>query len=213
MFLGACLLFVTNTDSISGMVAQRFNKISYMTIIVIVGTSFYSSCFILSNGASSEDSGADVQHWYIICASLSPLVSTLILFFPLFIEKDAQELQIIPIGIPLNANNYSMRFFPRLDSKCHRVLHYLAIVGGLTLGYFTIIYNINTREYNRSYTFTLILCVASVIFSAAFFVSLFFQLTNANIQHQRYILYLEFLGLYSYMVLLIYISMESGNLI
>jgi len=215
MILGIVLLQITDEDSISGMVAQRFNKVSYFIIIVIVLISSYSSCFILSNGIATQNAeGYSFERvWTTILASLSPLISSGILIFPLLVEKHISEINFIPLQVQMVNNKYPLRFFKPFPSWMHKALHYVSIVCGLVLGYTTIIYNIDTTEYSREHTFKIVLTSGGLAFTLCFFIPIFFDIEDESIGKKRFLLWLEFLGLYAYMLLLIYISMLSGVLV
>jgi len=169
--------------------------------------------FILTNGIATRDQGGDVKSWVIVLGSLSPLISTGILVFPLLVKKTAQDLHFIPLNVVIENNKYPLRFFPDLNEGWHKALHYLAIGSGLVLGYITIIYHINTTDYSSAHTFQIILTTAGLVFTLAFLAPLFFDLEGEDVGKKRFLLYFEFLGLYAYLMLLIYISFLSGKLV
>lgn len=105
IFCGVLLLETTNASSISEMVAQRWNKTSYLTLLMIATVSAFSSCFVplsaLFRAAMFPTSHND-YYWQPILGSLSPLISFAVLLFPLVVTKTASELQMIPRGVGVN---------------------------------------------------------------------------------------------------------------
>ena len=144
--LGVLLIQNTNENSISGMVAQRHNRLSYVTILVIITASAFSSAFILMSAISSNNYYMlydnanillDSAHFTIanltyelalargqnatppppytplarevqqtvampydvqvLLAGISPLLSALILLFPLAVVKRGDDLTAIPL--------------------------------------------------------------------------------------------------------------------
>jgi len=100
MLLGVVLLQVTNEDSISGMVAQRYNKISYLTILLICGISFFTSCFVIAGAIVREKLCKETSHSISIAGALSPLFACCILVAPIVVVKDVYELSMIPLNVP-----------------------------------------------------------------------------------------------------------------
>jgi len=105
---GILLLETTNASSISEMVAQRWNKTSYLTLLMIATVSAFSSCFVILSAlfrmamlrlVPSEERLRDAYYWQPILGSLSPLISFTVLLFPLVVTKTASELQMIPRGV------------------------------------------------------------------------------------------------------------------
>jgi len=98
--LCACL------DFISGV---RFN---YLTILLIAGITFWSSCFIAAGGiAHYLVTRNDNEWWLVILASLSPLISFCILIFPIPVEKATGELGFILLP------SYNFRKMPEHEYK------------------------------------------------------------------------------------------------
>jgi len=208
------LLELTNEDSISGMVAQRYNKLSYFTILIIVATAAFTSSFILSNGIAQKQRYPETKEWTIVLASLSPLLSTLILIFPLLISKDIMDLGFAPIGVQIDADNkYPMRFFSSLNKGWHKALHYIAIFSGVITGYITIIYNLNTIQYSRTFTFELIITICGIFCLFSFLLPGFCKIENFTQAQKRLVLFFEFAGLFAYMISLIFISFQTDILV
>jgi len=91
------LLFVTNEDSISGMIAQRFHESSYLAIISIVALSFSVSITVTLSATVRELTCRVDVDWMIYCAIVSPIASCLILIFPIVVYKSSEQLKYIPL--------------------------------------------------------------------------------------------------------------------
>jgi hypothetical protein len=236
IFLGVALIAVTNTDSISGMVAQRYNVISYLTIVVIVAISFFSSCFVVAGGIARELQNYDVDRTMVLLGAISPLLTCMILVAPIVVSKTAEELKMTPDtdyrinffciecapfvrAEPIQQDSpqrYTLYFFPCFSSNIHTVLHFLAVGSGLALGYASSIMYMSTREYSPSYKWQVGFLVTSAVCCAIFIAAGAFQeLSDLKDNHElrRFVFWIEYIGLYFYMITLIYNSILSGNLL
>jgi hypothetical protein len=97
---GAFLVGRTNKDSISGMVAQVWNPISYLTILV----SFFTSAFVICGGIATvrwsrnPDSN---EFWLTIMGGFSPILIWLIFLFPLAVDGlTSDDLGMTPADGP-----------------------------------------------------------------------------------------------------------------
>jgi hypothetical protein len=249
---GVLLLECTNEDSISGMVAQRWNRTSYVTILIITGLSFFTCCFIIAGGIARTRLHKSNTEWTIVLASISPILAFLILVFPIGVSKTAADLGMIPLPanpLPRRPNNlghneYEILFYPwcncwttRLGiwSPCvdwlcccclfrccwpscsvravHRLLHFLAVGSGLLCGWISVGYNFNTTPYRTSGTVGLIYLVTSCVTCFSFIAAGIFDVNHAPREVKRLILYLEYVGLFYYMMSIIHTSIISGDLI
>jgi len=220
MVCGLALFELTNEPSISGMVAQRFNPVGYMCILTITGISFFTSCFILSSAIASTL----VNHYdgYMaadILAALSPIISCLILVFPLVVTKTPAELGMTPRGMPHTvdeANNpvqFKMRFYKGLSPKCHEYLHFAVVLIGVFSGLIS--------SGLQLYAVYHIWWWGSVVLVTIAALCLFLFLVTSTVGrdgvgllgHNRASLLLEFLGLYFYMLFLIHTSAITGDLL
>jgi len=240
ILLGLFLLELTNESSVSGMVAQRFHKLSYCCILLITGVTFFTSCFILAGGIAMEQELTDpydrhVNSWTTIIGTLSPLIVSCILIFPIVVWKTPEQLGFNPRGrikhkdivlrpgdgpeIQVQNRNgqifYEMRFFHTKSSAWHGCFHALSVSVGLLFGFVPVIYRLATQPYGRSF-------VAEMFFSViALFACFLFGITGVmdpesaawSLGVKRLVLFVEYLGLYYYMMSLIVTSIVFGGLI
>jgi len=229
--LGIALVVETNTDSISGMVAQRYNIISYLTIVVIVAISFFSSCFVAAGGIVREQLHYDVDRPMVILGALSPLFTCMILVFPIVVSKSEFELKMNPRldyrcfnlalcepFVKISEGQFQFSFFPCLSEGWHKIFHFVFVGVGLVLGYVSTFMYMKTREYSSSYKWQISFLLLSIICNCFFLVIGCFQAAGnvevrRNRDFDRVALYCEYIGLYFYMVTLIYNSILSGNLL
>jgi len=239
--LGVLLLFFTEEPSISGMVAQRYNRVSYLAILVITALSFFTMCFIVLNGiarANSTQPGAQPAEdpVWILLASLSPFVSWMILLFPIVVHHKADHLMFTPFGherekqaekhilcllIPgAKESQWTIRFYRFCSTGCHILFHVGAISGGLALGY-TSLLHAQLADHNVSRFWYLLISIVSVFF---FFlltvignvevIVLRYDKLMKNKWYKRLTLWFEYTGLYFYMLALIYTAISPpGGLI
>jgi len=241
ILLGLFLLELTNESSVSGMVAQRFHKLSYCCILLIAGVTFFTSCFILAGGIAMEKQLTDswerhVNSWTTVLGTLSPLIVSGILIFPIVVWKTPGQLGFNPRGkikhqdkvIRDNGDGpeiqitkrggeiyYEMRFFHTKGSGWHHLFHAAAVGVGLLFGFVPVIYRLVTQPYGRSF-------VAEMFFSViAIFACFLFGITGImdpesqqwSLGVKRLVLFVEYLGLYYYMMSLIVTSIVFGGLI
>jgi len=262
-------------------------KLSYLTVLLIAGISFWSSCFIAAGGIANYLL-KHTDDWYlVICASLSPLVSFGILIFPIPVDKSAGELGFtifpryffqevtkrsaiqnqswnfrdlfsrclkgdntvqdrVPLTetsdsvqdrAPLTETSYSnilasqveesyidhefgvkkyrLYFYP-CSHLVHTLLHFLAVIIGLVLGWFTVIKRFRRDEYSTQGTIELTFTIISMLCCVSFIVASCFEV-KPKYHHEtgvkRWILYFEFLGLFFYMMALLYVSVCASDLI
>jgi len=184
------LLTWTNASSISAMVAQRNNRISYcVTLLIICYSTFVSTCLLHR---------ADRYHeFYLYTAALSAILSALILIFPLPVYKNMLELGFRPIDNSCKEwawdkdLDYTLKFYPTYSEKCQKATHYTFIMIGLLLGWISVlsemIYNQNNLWLKILYLSLSVICV------------LFFICAKGD-DDNRVILYCEFLGLHFYIL-------------
>lgn len=209
-------------------------QVSYLTILVIAGVSFFTSCFILCGAIARENlfevTGKHKQNatWSVVLATLSPLFSAAILVFPLEIDKSSFQLGMIPRDQPvvvrtlLKGPQYAMKFFncfpPEWSAACHRGLHFFAIVTGLAFGFITIIYHLatmhlNTQEGSSIPSFVvLIIGVVISVLCCGFFVFAGI-LSPDSTNHERSVMFMEYLGLFFYLITMIFTSIIAGDVI
>jgi len=225
IFLGVLLLKFTNEDSISGMVAQRFNKISYLTILLIGCVSFFTSCFILCGAITREKLNKTNDYVTVACATFSPIITFLILIFPIVVYKTEKELGMKPnsddykIVVKRKYSNlrtkftFEMKFYKCCSVPVHTLMHFFVVISGVVLGYYSIIKHLSNKKDNYKWVFELLFLVISIIYLLLFAV---FDQMNVNREKssvKRIRLYTEFIGLYYYMVCMIYVSVVAGDVI
>jgi len=221
IILGVVLLHVTNESSISGMVAQRYNKYSYLTILMITGISFFTSCFIIAGGIVREMNSEEFYYSCVILGALSPLLACCILVLPLVVDKTGNELDMIPLGadtIPAASHaesTYKLFFFPCKNDCMHQIYHYSAVIVGVGLGYASIIIHIvEAHKKLTSFKIEVALLVWSFFCIVVF---LFFECVTCCCEQsqlkKQFRLYFEFLGLFFYLMGIIYSSAIAGDFI
>ena len=98
---GVLLAEVTNESTVSGMVAQRYDKISYLTILVLVSYSWWTASYILCGGSARASaggiSGTSAEAVRVFVAAASPIVMLGVFLFPIVVVKNARELSMIPL--------------------------------------------------------------------------------------------------------------------
>jgi len=160
------LALEANTDSISGMVAQRLKSGSYLTILLILYMSVITSSIIsFASEIEREYSSA------MAMCSIGPLFTSLILVFPIVVEVNSQDIDVSkyinnsinPIIVPEN-ETFKIYLYPSLETlPC--VLHHVFVIVGylfMVIGWFFL----RTSSF-MSETVTR-LCLALVILSIIF---------------------------------------------
>jgi len=221
------LIINTNEDSISGMVAQRYNLYSYLTILEIMAISFYTSCFITCGAISRTLIGKANHSWSVIFASLSPIISSLILVFPVVVFQTVDELHMIPLGqynshrahlvtiddIPHHNDLIQIKFFKNCTPRFHKWMHFIMIGTGLLLGFSSMIYYVKNADYSEYHSLLIALTSISGVICIVFFIAgLYAEFNKASRGFKMFRLYVEFVGLYYYMLTLILISAKAGDI-
>jgi len=229
--LGVALVDLTNADSISGMVAQRFKRISYGTILAITGVACYTSCLIVCGGIVRQKLGnTDEPAWRVIVGSLSPLFTASILVFPIVVRKTPQELGMTPLVSPLAelvdhaadpaadpANRtYKMSFYS-FSEGWHDALHFGGVATGLATGYVSVGHYLTHDQYNFAHSLQIALMAISAVCCVLFLIG--GKLRNAEagavvpLYVKRFVLLVEYVGLYYYMILMITSTVVAGNIL
>lgn len=125
------------------MVAQRNNRLSYYIILLITGTCFFTSSFVLGGGIAREAFHKETENWVVICAALSPLATLFILVFPVVIVKRSDDVGVLLFDAmyfvangpaPLRERLWlRIAPFPSLSKMVHGALHAAALGIGLSL--------------------------------------------------------------------------------
>lgn len=189
------------------------------------GFGFKIACIksIVAGAIARENFGESNNIPIIIVASLSPIVSFLILVFPIVTKKTADQLGFTPNNTKFETlivngkaeNYYKISFFSGLEESYHRVLHYISIFAGLAMGYFSIIAHLNHHGYSRNWTLELCFGGVSIILILFWALS---RVTHSDgpatdIGIKRFFLFMEYIGLYYYMVTMVMVSVIAGDLI
>ncbi len=208
--LGTALMHTTNESSISGMVAQRYHKPSYFTILLITGVSFFTSCFILAGAIARERAGNANAAWAVVLGSLSPIVSSLMLLAPIQVTKTAGELRMIPNTQPSDGK-FELKFYKCLKKEHHQFLHYAAIISGLLMGYASIVSNIINEPLSLAPQ--IVVSVCTLISALAMIIFLCANNCKGADKNKRAAFLCEFIGLFYYMCSLIISNAITGDLI
>jgi len=186
------LLTWTNASSISAMVAQRNNRISYCVILLIICYSTFVSTCLLHR--------ADRYHeFYLYTGALSAILSALILIFPLPVYKNMLELGFRPIDNNCKEKewdqelDYTLKFYPTYSEKCQKTTHYMFIMIGLLLGWMSVL---SEMIYNQNNLWLKILYLSLSVICVLFFICA----KDNDDDENRIILYSEFLGLHFYIL-------------
>lgn len=223
MLSGVNLLSVTNEGSISGMVAQRYNRAGYFATLTIVSIAWSTSLFIVMGGILREAKGEAVTHWVVVVGTLSPLVTSLILIFPIVVVKTPNELLMEPIDAAVYKGKddhgnklFAMYFHRWMDDKWHSRLHGLCVFVGVVLGYIAIIHSLTQMPpTSAQFSLCVSLLVLSMVSISTFFIGRMFCGKNKRFftdglccslgasvpdRVDRWMLLAEFLGLAWYML-------------
>jgi len=219
---GTLLLEWTTEDSLSGMVAQRYNFVSYITILLLTGVAFYTSCFILCGSITSQKQGENPNVAIVILATMSPIVSFCILISPLVVKNNAVGLGFVPLNTELINGGYILFWAPVCLKRMKRntaytfqtFFHYFFVAFGVIMGYVAVVFHIQTGEKwtNQLVLLALGLCVSGC-FMFTFIIISVIGIQYRNIHSKRSRLYIEFLGLYYYMVLMVMLGVIAGGLL
>jgi len=195
MFDMVALIVWTNENSISGMIAQKNNIVSYTTILLIVGIVFTLCNLSLIHGLLVY------KHKKEVCVNcilsfFSPLISSLILICPLVVYKTSVELGYKPCDgegneLPCNNNKFEIKFYQGLTINQHEIVHYGFIGLGVILGYYVTTYDIYQNQTSPYFTLKITSFTISFICSILF---IFFTKTAEN--NKR--VFVEFIFLYYY---------------
>lgn len=210
---GKSLIDNTNEDSISGMVAQRFNIHSYFTILIIMAISYFTSAFIAANGIASDLTGNDVTEWAYILSTLSPIVTSSILVAPLVVKKTSRELGFTPnaeLNYRREGEHYVISFY-NFNEKYHALLHFACVGSGVILGF---VGAWCSKTFNHAdqadYVPFMIMFSMSVAFLSLF---LIMEGSAEYEMPRKFRVMIEYVGLLNYMLLIIYTALVSGHLI
>jgi len=143
VLLVGCLIYLntwTNEDSISGMVAQRNLKPSYITILLILGVSYFVvGMFLISLVVITSKTDNKFITTSFFFGLISPIFSSAILIFPLVVFKDLKDTCSIPIGKRRVKGKYRIKFYKSLNTEQHKKAHYFVILTGVGLGWVSLI--------------------------------------------------------------------------
>lgn len=97
----AFLLARTGEDSVSGMIAQRFQSSAYIMIVALTTFCVACSALITMCGMTQIDATADPNaghnHTFFFLAAVSPLLVLFILVFPLVVYRSDRALGFQPL--------------------------------------------------------------------------------------------------------------------
>jgi len=209
MILGISLLEVTNEDSISGMVAQRYNKVSYLTILIITGISFFTSAFIISGGITREKTHKSINEPVVVVAGKTGIELRML-------PQDVHRiLPDPPRALSPAEYKYKLTFFKGVSTGWHKIFHFLAVSAGVSTGYASVVSHLVDTGANKqtSWILELIILILSGVCLFCFILAGKFTDHDASPNWKRFILFIEFLGLYFYMISIIYTSAIAGDLI
>jgi hypothetical protein len=213
----------TNEDSISGMVAQRHFRVSYITILFILNlSSFTSGLFIVFAVRSwARDHNYQDAAKYLL-GFFSPLLSALILVVPLVVKKTKVDLGFMPMKKKQD-KFYRLRLY-KINTTWNDRLHGLVVGLGVLTGYIAIVINLyhKRNDYSYHYGFTIYYLVFSVINCITFACwpsKDSEKPSTARIGKETEVwklqlrLFIEFIGLYYYLSALVLILTMNRDLL
>jgi len=132
----SALLVSTNDDSLSGMLAQRWNPISYLAAYFLTALAYFSSaliCFSFLADGNADNTAKPVL------STLCLMFLSLILVFPDRVEKTATEMGMTPTGYYYGSNRQGPGFTPAAtpmgDASAHPVGQPHGAAPGTTMYY------------------------------------------------------------------------------
>ncbi len=92
------LLAATTVSTLSGMLAQRWNPLSYLANYFITALCYYASAIICFSYVSDDlqHTGEADDRWQLYLATLSLIICSFIMIYPDMTEKTEEELGMIP---------------------------------------------------------------------------------------------------------------------
>jgi hypothetical protein len=227
-----CLDVNTNSDSISGMVAQRWGRTSYFSILLTVAFTFFLSCLVLVNGILAEVRGFPMTFIITLGLTVSPLFSFAILIIPLPVAKTKEQLDMVPLGVvpSVPGNLYSLQMYHcrGCTSRLQKIGHYTSVGIGITIGWITSGYEVYASIRDAGCWYSLPTITAwylhygwvvgflsmSVLCALLFIIwNLFDCWGSRPTRHNRGSLGLEFFALYYYMMSIVALTLIHGGII
>ena len=232
IILGIVLIEVTNQSSISGMLAQHYNVVSYLAALVIVAICFTTAGLQVEAMIVTEEpncsTGVFTTSFPDIAAFIAAnvahgdlLVVTLYCWLPSLRSLASWAAIVSPLcscGIlvfPLVVHN--RRFFVDAHPHhLHEARHFRAIGAGLISGWFVMFYQ-NYVGTDFAATVTLCICISSAL-SCVFFYVLSRLVDSRSVsggvaaQVNRILVFLEFFGLFYYIGGLFWVSLWPGHI-
>ena len=152
---------VTNESTISGMVSQRYNKMSYFVILVLTAYVWFVSSYILCTHAAVKlDLYSSLR---VLLAAFSPIITLGILIFPIVVVKSGWDLAMLPLDArayvvpsgenanaesktPYEANQqsakFAMAFWHSKSANWHQQMHMGCVALGAGSGLFTVAWHL-----------------------------------------------------------------------
>lgn len=187
-------------------------------ILLINGVCFFTSCHTVTNGMSNGCRGlGKTPDWVYIVSSISPLISGLILIFPLPVIKTAQELHMIPLDDPYSLPGdrqpqFKVLFYQGVMPLYQRLLHYLAVFAGVGSGYVIAAESLMNTDKKAGWWIELVLLVISGACILLFFLKELYRSWLQKETLDQVTVYFEFLGLFYYLVATVLGAAVTGNL-
>lgn len=193
------------------MVAQRHLRVSYVTILLLLHlTSFTSGIFLVYAVRSWVRDQNVRQVIKFLLGFFSPLLASLILVVPLVVYKRKEEIGYEPMK-KSKRGYYRSRFY-KCNTRIIHVLHLILVAMGLLTGYITVIMNL----FDVVYTFHCPLSMYYMIFSSLCMLAFSFWVTydsKMTVLQKQIRLLVEFSGLYYYIAALVLVLVTNTDLV
>lgn len=238
--LGITLVEVTNESTVSGMVAQRYNKTAYLTIVSLVSYAWFTSSYILAGGAARGAApggigGTSSETWRVLIAATSPIVTLGVFIFPIVVVKDAAELSMLPLDAlafvrapdaqePHRARasafqrsaHFRMAFWHGMSRRWHAIAHYTCFTVGAgsglaTVGWHLIAFWGTLTDAERGVEIFLLATSTVALFVFAVLDSI--PAIIASHTGRRRVFLFEYLGLHYFMCALVFSNVMAERLV
>ncbi len=162
------LLAATTLSTLSGMLAQRWNPLSYLANYFITALCYYASAIICFSYVSDDlqHTGEADDRWQLYLATLSLIICSFIMIYPDMTEKTEDELGMIPKAFHIQEQRqsndeivYTAVLYPCVSKSMMFPIHIALIVIGSIMSELVMI----SQLMKMTPTITPILNIASLL--------------------------------------------------
>lgn len=139
------LLFTTTEWTLSGMLAQRWNPLSYLACYCVSALCYFGSGIICATYVIHDMNGHNEKLHIAVFSTTSLIIASLILIFPDVVKKTPAELGMTPTHfahvhvVPENVPLFSPTIFPCIPLKFMSPIHMLLVAIGAVFGYYCMV--------------------------------------------------------------------------